>query len=76
MEVSEEDGIEAEECRDDIDQPKMVANGGKGDSNFDAMALQESMEILCNGSCSSKLTTTMLLMNLCTIHEMRNHYAN
>jgi hypothetical protein len=46
------------------------------DGNFDATALDESVEVLYEGARSSKLATTVLLMNLCTVHGVSNTCAN
>jgi hypothetical protein len=40
----------------------------KGDFGVDVVRLQETCQPLYLGSCSTKLATTMLLMNICTIH--------
>jgi hypothetical protein len=50
--------------------------GGAEGSHFQGDALGESMESLYVGSRSNKLATTVLIMNLCTMHGVRNHCAH
>jgi hypothetical protein len=44
--------------------------------NFDPVALEDAMKELFIGVKCTKLATTILLMNLCTIHGMNNKFAN
>jgi hypothetical protein len=46
------------------------------DSNFDSQPLQEALQELYVGARSTKLATTILVMNLCTIHGVSNNFAD
>ena len=46
------------------------------DNNFDAEALEEALFELYCGAHLMKLATIILIMNLCTIHEISNTFAN
>ncbi len=44
--------------------------------SFDPMALEGAMKELFVGAKCTKLATTILLMNQCTIHGVSNKFAN
>ena len=72
-----EDVDEPEECRDDQPAADAATEGDDAqETAFDANALEDSMEALYEGARSSKLAATILLMNLCTVHEVTNQCAN
>ena len=62
-------GGETKRCSDHEQPPEEALN-------FDRSALEEYMGILYDGACSSLLATTVLLMNLCTVHGESNACAN
>ena len=51
-------------------------NEGTEDATFGAEAMEEAMQPLYDGAKSTKLATTVLLMNLCTVHGVSNHCAH
>ena len=51
-------------------------NEGTKDATFGAKAMEEAMQPLYDGAKSTKLATTILLMNLCTVHEVSNQCAH
>ena len=65
-----------EECRDDVAVGEGPGDEGEDDNITDARVLEESLDGLYEGSRSNKLASTVLLMNLCTIHGVSNHCAN
>ena len=71
-----EDVGDDEECRDDVAVGEGPGVQGEDDNIMDARVLEESLEGLYEGSRSSKLASTVLLMNLCTVHGVSNHCAN
>ena len=69
IDMGVEDVGEPEECRDDQPAADAATEGDDAqETTFDANALEDSMEALYKGARSSKLATTVLLMNLCTVH--------
>ncbi len=44
--------------------------------SFDPMALEDAMKELFVGAKCTKLASTILLMNLCMVHGMKNKFAN
>ena len=51
-------------------------NEGTEDATFGVEEMEEAMQPLYDGAKSMKLATTVLLMNLCTVHGVSNHYAH
>ena len=74
----QEAGDEDVDVLPEIDEnaPRRDTAVGHEDAQFDATALEESMEHLYGGARSSKLAATVLLMNLCTVHSISNSCAN
>ena len=54
----------------------MPPNEGTEDATFGAEAMEEAMQPLYDGAKSTKLATTVLLMNLCTVHRVSNQCAH
>ena len=71
-----EDVGDDEECRDDVASAEGPGVEGEDDNITDARVLEDSLEGLYEGSRSTKLASTVLLMNLCTVHGVSNHCAN
>ncbi len=44
--------------------------------NFDQVVLEDAMKELFVGTKCTKLASTILLMNLCMVHGMRNKFAD
>ena len=67
---------EAEEYRDGPGPHDPLQQEETENEDFDARVLEESVEALYDGSKSSKLAATVLLMNLCIVHGVSNQCAN
>lgn len=76
MDTNHDDVVEEDECRDEQDPLDIDRDAGDHVPNFDARALEESLEHLFEDARSCKLATTVLLMNLCTVHGASNQCAN
>ena len=76
MEAGCGDTTEEVECRDEEHPPDVDTSNGDGEPRFDARVLEESLRHLYDGARSSKLTATILLMNLCSVHGVTNQCAN
>jgi hypothetical protein len=50
--------------------------GHKNSDGFDPTMLEEAIQELYEGSQSTKLAATILLMNLCTVHGVSNNFAD
>jgi hypothetical protein len=50
--------------------------GHENSNGFDPTMLEEAIQELYEGSQSTKLATTIILMNLCTIHGVSNNFAD
>jgi hypothetical protein len=50
--------------------------GHETSDHFDPTMLEEAIQELYEGSRSTKLTATILLMNLCTVHGVSNNFAD
>jgi hypothetical protein len=45
-------------------------------ANFDLHALEDAVSGLYMGAKSSKLTATILLLNLCSVHGVNNYFVD
>jgi hypothetical protein len=50
--------------------------GHETSDHFDPTMLEEAIHELYEGSRSTKLATTILFMNLCTVHEVNNNFTD
>ena len=71
-------GDEAEEEEPCDDQHPLPVEAARDDvvPHFDATVMDESLQSLYNGARCSQLASTVLLMNLCTVHGINNQCAN
>ena len=76
MEVGVGDEAEEHEPCDEPHPADVEADMEDGDLNFDATVMEESLQPVYDGSRSTKLAATVLLMNLCTVHGISNQCAN
>jgi hypothetical protein len=67
----DDDGAEA----NNPEQPK-APTAYQDDFSDEANALREACESLYTGAQSTKLTTTMLLMNVCQVHGVSNKFVD
>jgi glycerol-3-phosphate cytidylyltransferase-like family protein len=65
--------------------PNLTNNDGSSDEDvygqdesdgFDPALLEEAVQKLYDGSCSTKLAATILVMNLCTVYGVSNNFAD
>ena len=76
MEVGVGDEAEEQEPRDEPRPADVEADMEDGDLNFDATVMEGSLQPVYDGSRSTKLAATVLLMNLCTVHGISNECVN
>ena len=55
---------------------EMHTSKGTEESNFDASALEEAITVFYEGARCTKLATTILLHNICTIHRVNNSFTD
>jgi hypothetical protein len=69
-----------EACISDRLHDNMATDAGDGEeganANFDPQALEDAVTGLYTGAKSSTLATTILLLNLCTVHGMSNCFVD
>ena len=70
------DKAKEEEPHDDQRPPPVAAGRDNVVPFFDAIVMDKSLQPLYNGARCSQLASTILLMNLCTIHNISNQCAN